>query len=391
MQAARIWSVRVAIGMLNTDTATPYLVARGLVSPKAIVDGDLTIVSAARRNRNLRVEGPAGVGYLIKQPDNTAQDSCRTVQCEAAFYAFCQQQPMATPMARILPRLVYFDAEEYVLILDLLQNALPLWQFYNSHGADNFPFGISRELGRTLGVLHKTFRLQTSLRDPHLPWSHSSVPWILSVHKPGPDMLAILSPANYQTLRILQTQDGLCKQIDGVRRLWTPDTIIHNDIKGDNILVLPTTTESVGDAEIRMVDWEMVQIGDAAWDFAGALHDFVLVWMASLPVALEVTVDEAISRAHYPWGTVQTAIRALWQGYRRWAELTDLEADAFLLRAVRFSAARLIQAAYEMSHHADRLTTQAVLLLQISANLLDEPEQAQSHFYGIPSALAFRA
>jgi hypothetical protein len=55
-----------------------------------------------------------------------------------------------------------------------------------------------------------------------------------------------------------------------------------------------------------------------------------------------------------------------------------------LLRAVAFSAARLIQSAYEISSGSDSLAGPPVVLLQIAANLLVEPERGQIELYGIP-------
>ena len=373
--------------MLNTDTATAYLLAHGLLNTGAIIDGELTIVSAARRNRNLRVEGPGAVGYLIKQPDDSAQGGYSTLQCEAAFYAFCQQQE-ATAIARLLPRLVHFDAAEALLVLELLRNATPLWQHYSSHDGEHFPVEVSRAFGHALGVLHKTFRSGAAAVDTQQSWLQRNPPWIMLIHKPDAELLSRLSAANFQTLRILQGQGNLSKQLERLRYLWQPDTIIHNDIRGDNILVLPAEPGRSANVEIRIVDWEMVQLGDPAWDLAGAFQDFVLFWIDSLPLASGASMEQAIAQSRYPWLVMQAAIRALWHGYRNAAEPPGDEAPALLLRAVTFSAARLIQSAYEMSQGAARLTTQAVLLLQISANLLDEPEVAQVQFYGIP--LTFR-
>jgi hypothetical protein len=380
----------VIIAMFNTDTVTPYLLDLGLLNTDAIIDGELTIVSAARRNRNLRVEGPAGVGYLIKQPDDPAQEGYMTLRCEGDFYAFCQQQTATADMTRLLPPLIHFDIEKGLLILELLRDALPLWQHYRAHDADYLPAGVSQAFGHALGLVHKTFRSPALAGYAQLPWLRRNVPWIMLVHKPGPELLATMSAANYQTLRILQAQDDLSQQLDRLRTLWQPDTVIHNDIKGDNVLVLPPAPgQDPATVEIRLVDWELVQVGDPAWDLAGALQDFILFWVASLPLAAGVSTEQAIAQARYPWSAVQAAVRALWQGYRRAAELAGNDAGALLVRAVKFSAARLIQSAYEMTQGAAQLTAQAVLLLQICANLLNEPELAQVHFYGIP--LAFRA
>jgi Ser/Thr protein kinase RdoA (MazF antagonist) len=374
------------LAMLNTDSATPYLLMQGLINTASIIDGELTIVSAARRNRNLRVEGPAGAGYLIKQPDSSEQDCYQTLHCEADFYKFCQQRPETSAMAELLPRLVHFDAERAVLVLDLFPDATPLWKYYWSH-TEQFPNDVSRAFGHALGTVHKILRSTIQAWEPGLPWSHRNAPWIMLVHKPEPESLARLSAANYQTLRILQAQGNLSMQLDGLRHLWQPNTVIHNDIRGDNILVLTAgSTQNVAKVEIRVVDWEMVQIGDPAWDLAAALQDIVHFWIASLPLAFDVTIEQAIAQARYPWAAMQGAIRALWQGYRDSANLVGSEASALLVRAVTFSGARLIQSAFEMSQ-GPALTAQAVLLLQISENLLNEPGIAQVQFYGIPLAL----
>jgi hypothetical protein len=57
-------------------------------------------------------------------------------------------------------------------------------------------------------------------------------------------------------------------------------------------------------------------------------------------------------------------------------------------RAVGFGAARLVQAAFERSAFEDTLPAQAVILLQLSANLLADRELARFHLFGIPRRTA---
>jgi hypothetical protein len=373
--------------MLDVDTAVPYLMEKNLIDPDAVLYGALTVVSAARRNRNLRVEAPAG-GYLIKQPDDPTQGGHHTLRAEAGFYAFCQQEPAAAAMAEVLPRLIFFDPDRSLLALELLPGAIPLWQRFGSAGPQAFPSEIGRQVGRVLGVVHRTFRDPAVLSAPAIAWLSPAVPWVMMVHKPGPELLATISPANYQTLRILQTEGRLGELLDGLRGTWLADTVIHGDVKSDNILVSPPAVPGAGGETIRLVDWELVQRGDPAWDVAGVFQDAVLFWINSMPMGAG-NADAMAASAGFAWSVLQAYLRSFWQGYRQTAGLSADAANATLLRAVAFSGARLVQTAYEVSQASNTMPGQSVLLLQVSANLLADAESAQLQFYGIPQT--FRA
>ena len=79
----------------------------------------------------------------------------------------------------------------------------------------------------------------------------------------------------------------------------------------------------------------------------------------------------------------QAAFRGFWAGYRATAGVSGADASALLTRAVRFSAPRMIQSAYEMSHGSAAMPAAAVILLQVGSNILDDPELAQVQLYGL--------
>jgi hypothetical protein len=217
--------------------------------------------------------------------------------------------------------------------------------------------------------------------DLRLDWLTRAIPWVMLVHKPGPELLQTLSPANSQTLQILQSQEGLAARLDALRKSWRPVTVIHNDVKSDNVLMNPG--QEPGSVEVRIVDWELVQIGDPAWDLAGALQDVVRFWVYSMPLSLERTAEQMMAEARYPLEAVQAVCRALWAGYRSAAGALAREDPSLLTKAVKFSSARMIQSAYEMAFGAVALPPPAVVLLQVGANILDDPELAQVRLFGL--------
>jgi aminoglycoside phosphotransferase (APT) family kinase protein len=193
-----------------------------------------------------------------------------------------------------------------------------------------------------------------------------------------------MSPAGARVFQILQNQEGLSAHLDRLHALWRAETVIHGDVKSDNVLVRASRGSDAALTEVWLVDWEFVQIGDPAWDLAGSLHDFLVFWTASMPLDTSLSPEERIAQAPYPLGALRPAIRAFWEAYQSSAAITPEAADELLLRAVAFSGARLIQAAHEMSAEQVDLSTLTVILLQISANLLANPVLAQVHLYGIP-------
>jgi aminoglycoside phosphotransferase (APT) family kinase protein len=204
----------------------------------------------------------------------------------------------------------------------------------------------------------------------------------MMVHKPSPELLATLTPTDYQILQILQTEEHLSQHLDQLRMLWRPSTIIHGDIKSDNVLGIGSASTELG---VRLVDWELCQIGDPAWDVAAAFQDIIMFWIYSMPISAQASAHEMVQKAAFPLDKIQAGLRAMWEGYRTRARLASTEVVDLLSRAIRFSGARLIQRAYEVAHGSPALPAYSVLLLQCAANVMNDPESAQIQLYGIPA------
>jgi Phosphotransferase enzyme family len=375
--------------MIGLDDAASYLRQIGLITTASVIDGDLIVKGMTRRNRNLAVSRSDGPGYLVKQPEDAV--AARTLQREAAFYQLCQTEPAAAEFVAQLPRYAFFDSSRSVLGLELVEPAQSLWTYHYKFAAKDFPLDAAGELGRCLGNLHRAFRGRVD--EPALAWLAGDPPWIMQVHEPTLEHLATITAANYKFLQIIQAQPGLSVRLAKLCPQWRRETLIHGDVKSENILVTSETaaaadTASGSDAlqSLRLVDWELVQSGDPAWDIAGLLQDFIVFWVMSMPAA--DTIPAMAAQARYPLDILKPAINAFWKSYRETATLGSAESNALILRAVQFSAARLLQSAFEFgSGFGHALPQPAVLLLQIGKNLLDDPAAGQVQLYGIRHAL----
>jgi hypothetical protein len=76
-----------------------------------------------------------------------------------------------------------------------------------------------------------------------------------------------------------------------------------------------------------------------------------------------------VDHARYPVASMRPAIGALWTAYR-----SARARPPALAQVVELAAVRLLQAALERARHSDELSAHAVVLAQVAAHLLSDPE-----------------
>ncbi len=367
--------------MVTVDDAGSYLRAQQLIEADAVIDGDLDIISVTRRNRNLQVTTCGSGSFLIKQPNDARTVAADTLRREAQFYSFCQSAPRAAAIRALMPRLVKADLRDSLLVLELLSDAKPLWRYYEESETADFPVAPSAAIGDALATIHKGFSDPSLLASPDLAFLDTKAPWACSLHLPIPDVLSYMSSAQLDLIRILQRLPEITRELDNLREAWLPDALIHGDIKMDNFLIVPRNGDDDGRPVIYVVDWEMVQRGDAAWDLGSAFHDFVYLWVLSMDH--DKPLSEMADGARRPLSHMQPAIGALWSSYCRDSALERAAATDLLRKAVGYSAARAVQTAYEIARHFAAMPAPSVLMLQIAVNLLREPERGLAELYGM--------
>jgi hypothetical protein len=365
---------------LTVDTVIPYLIERNLVSVASIVEGDLEVIDAGRRNQNLKIVRRHGPSYLIKQPGEGERATDATLSREASFYNYCLLDPGVPNMRALLPAVRGWDENRCLLMLELIDGG-PLWAHYARTPAPEFSSDAAAPLGDALGTVHRLFGEQPSwpVWMTGLP---ATPPWILFAHRPTPEFLAGLSPANSEVLKMLQKDRRMAGGLDSLRTEWAANTLIHNDIKGDNILVTARDNEGV---RVRIIDWELIQIGDAAWDVGGVFRDFLEYWLLTVPLSGDLTPEQMLDGAQLPLAKLHPAARAFWHAYRTSTRMDSNSAGTFLLRSLRFAAARMAQAAYELSSSVREPSNLAVAMLQLAVNILADARHASIHLFGIPA------
>ena len=360
--------------MITLDDAPDFLLRSRLIDRRTVIEGNLEITSTTRRNRNLHIQFDGG-GYLLKQPHDNAHESAGTLRREARFYRFCARHGAC---ANLMPRLAHADESEGLVLVDLVRNAVPLWRYYRSRGAERFPDATAGALGAALADLHREGHAWARNVAESLDFLPRTPPFAFTLHRPRTAALAGMSGGAHAFIAALQRETQACARIDAVRAAWRDDTVVHGDIKMDNVLVVdPEAERAAGIDRIRLIDWEMAQWGDPAWDVGSVFQDFVFWWVVSMPQHEDHA--QAAMASSFPIECLRAGAGAFWRRYSQ--DMDGAQADAFLREAIDHAACRMLQTAYEIASRFDHIPAPSRMLLQAGVNLIREPERGIDAFF----------
>jgi Phosphotransferase enzyme family len=354
---------------LTISNLAHFLIDRGLLSPGAIVAGDLVILESSRRNRNFKVIRTAGPGLFVKQIREMQPDAMLTLRREAACYDLARSDPA---LQRVVPRLIAYDPLRHVLILELVPEAESLAEYHARHRT--FPDGIGRMLGEALGLYHACV---AGIADDEAVRTlfPRQIPVVLTLERGGYSALGQYGRIVPALSAVIHQHPDFERLLDGVGNEWRFDSLIHGDLKWDNVLVFPAGGDRL---DFRVVDWEMADFGDAAWDVGAVLQGALTAWIMSMPIASGLPPERYVAMASLPIEAMRPMLHAFWEAYSTTRGFNEAEGRSQIERCMRFGAARLVWAAIEQRLYAPHLDPAAAALLQVSFNILRDPPKAMA-------------
>lgn len=342
-----------------------YLLERGLLAHRDVVDGDVMVAELTRRHRNYAVVRRKAPGLFVKVIDPSQSMSAQTLQKEAAFYAMLDADPALAPIRALLPRFHAYDPLHNLLVMEMIADAEDMGALHRRLG--DFPVDAATRLGHALARIHDVSRREL-VGKANVAIFPRQAPWILSFHLYGNAAMQGMSGGNAQLMRILQSYPEFAVALDRIRNEWRWDALIHGDMKFDNCLVR--------DGDLHVVDWEITDLGDPAWDVGSVFQAYLTWWIGTLPTTTAGTADVAADTAMFPLAKIQPAIRAFWSAYGG--------DDAMLERATACAGARMLQTVYESLAYTQAMTPHAVHQVQAAINILKQPRAAAADLLGIP-------
>lgn len=367
--------------ILSADNLVHYLLARGFMTYESVVDGDLMILETTRRNRNFKVIRRDSPGYFVKQVVEWDPQAINTLQREATCYQLAQNTPELSALSALFPKCHGYDVARHILVLELIKDGESLGDYYRRTG--NFAPSVAEHLARVIGTYHKgdANELQKHSNGSVFP---KMVPWILSVHQQQPSWFSSLSGANSQLLQIVARYPDFPERLDALRARWTVRALIHGDMKWENCLL--HDFDGIVPRKVKIVDWELADLGDPLWDVGAVLQSYLCYWIMSLPSIEGTSIEQIITRAPISLERMQPSVQTFWNTYAKVLEYSREQSRDALIRCITYGAARMIQTTYEYMTYAPELNTNALYLLQVSMNVLRDPDEAILQLLGITNA-----
>jgi Phosphotransferase enzyme family len=351
---------------LTVANVAQFLIDRGLLDPAGVVAGDLVVLDASRRNRNFKIVTGAG-GLFVKQMREMQADAMLTLRREAVCYELARTDPA---LGRLMPRLVAYDAQRCVLVVELVAGAESLAEQQQRGGA--FPPALGAALGAAIGSYHSRAGAIAE-SEAIAPLFARQVPVVLTLGRGGHAMLGQLGQIGPALSAVIQGQPEFQCLLDALGAEWRQDSLIHGDMKWDNVLVFPGAGPT---PDFRIIDWEMADMGDAAWDVGAVLQSFLSAWILSMPIASGLAPDRYVALASRPLEAMRPVMGAFWRAYADTRAFGAAEERRQITRCLRFGAARLVWSAIEQRLYAPALDPAATALLQVSFNILQNPARA---------------
>lgn len=360
--------------MTHPREVVSRLVERGLLPVERIVEGDLAVSDASRRNRNYKVVSAHGPSFFVKHAASSS--AVQLVSQEALVYDVLRRDAF---LAAHVPACHGYDASSRLFVVELLKDCEPMPEHHARTRA--FPPSLGEAMGRFLARLH-ALPLDAPTR-AKLPRTQ---PPFFNLARPHLSFMSEVSGANVKVVNILQQFPDLLRPLDKLQAEWRAETLTHGDLKWDNCMV--TEDPATGELGLKILDWESGALGDPAWDVGSIINDHVNAWLQSMPVTNDGPPERAAAMASYPLEQMLPALHAFWRTYADARNLAPAARVEFLDRSVRYGAARLVQSTFEFMQTSPRITTNAVVALQVAQNVLLRPRDALTQLLRFPPVAA---
>lgn len=345
-----------------------YLLDKGYLDIQSLVSGDYMVVQHQTRNTIFKVLRKNQKGLFVKQLNSFNIHNAYVFQKDATCQQLIKTNPAYQELSPHVPEFLGFDVEKQILVSEYIADSVTFRQ--------SFPDGIIPEsivtmLSGLLASYHLCITEELSLNKA-IGFLPRQIPWILRLNEmdqPEIQLLYSQSAGINPILTNLLANKEVKEQLTVLKNSWEYKTLIHGDLKWDNILL----HRKADKAHIMLIDWEISDIGDPLWDVSGIFQSFFVDTLQQTLPGKDLNSFAGIDIQDL--SSAFSKIRLFWSAYlERTSGLSSHHNNTE--KTLRYSGARLFQSAIEYyiigpTHHsfAARLLLAGQFILNNAAQL----------------------
>lgn len=368
---------------LTCGTLASYLIARETLEPQSIVRGDFVIVEAGRRNRNFKVFQTGAPGLFVKQAPMPVAEVHETLRREAIVHEMISTRPSFAVLSDMILQMRDYDPRRSTITFELAAQGRNLHEVFQADGSDQ-P-GVARQIGRRLARLHAAGSAIMADAEALHTFPRRQ-PWILHMARNAESIMPGMSEGQRQVVAALRGDPALLALFDALVAEWRENAFCHGDVKWDNMLLIGPAGE---EADIRLIDWELADIADAAWDVGCAVASFLqraamfggatphVAGPAAAP-GYDLSQRAAARESANALVSIQLLLQSYLEAFRVGGGPVEAEVRH---RVTRFTVGRLVLAAFEMVAGAPRITPQVEAMMRLASHMAANPAQAAARLF----------
>ncbi len=359
-----IFSKQIIKMRLTIKNISAFLMEKGLLKPKSVVDGDFMVTQTQNRNAIFKIHIKNNKSLFVKQLVNFDPQNTYFLQKDATCLWLIKNEKTFANLAQYVPEYYGYDPEKQVLIVEYLPEAKNLEEVYQTQ--EGMSPALLKQAAKIMSSFHFKLEEQT-MTNRAVQFFMRQLPWTFQFAL-SPESNAMSMYGQSPVVDYLKKNESFLNLMKDNGKLYEVSSLIHGDIKGVNFILQNEQDPST----LKIIDWELSDIGDPLWDVAGFIQSLFVSQIIKHTAATPYQASNNLSEVQMTQNLEE--IKILWETYSQLQKFDTASNSKALNKTIKFAGMRLIQTAFEHNMNSQQLQANVIKILQISHSLMQNSE-----------------
>lgn len=343
---------------LTKKNITPYLLDKGFLNPEWFISGSYSLTQTMSRNSIFKIQHKDSTGLFIKQLITQDSTNNYLMQKDATSHYLIHQLDLYKETVQYIPQYYGYDPNHQILVTEYYTNTKNIHE--QTFISKELSVDYAKKIAEILASFHFDIRAHID-KEPSLQFFSSVLPWILNMD----NLQATNKGLDHCVIKEIHSHPQLVKKIENLASQWQRTSLIHGDIKWMNFIVMPDKKE------IKLIDWEIADIGDPLWDVAGAFQSYFSSWVMSFNNENQIHIKSE-GTEFITIESITKVVGVLWDNYAKALNFTPQQKEDSLLKTLAYMGVRMIQTALESNFSKEKLSANTVRIIQFCDHILSD-------------------